>query len=275
VQRVFETPDGLALAADVFTGVDPVVFLPGGGQTRQSWHAGVNAMAAAGHYVVSLDLRGHGDSSWAPNGDYGLSAYVSDLRSVLAQIPANPVLIGASMGGLVAATAIGESDHEIARALVLVDVTPRVNPRGSRRVVSFMSANQNGFGSLEEVADAVAAYNPHRPRPTDISGLRRNIREINGRLHWHWDPRVLATAVTEAAIRERSSRVQAAVMQIRVPTLLVRGGVSDVVGPEEVEWFQQAVPHAECIDIAGAGHMVAGDCNDAFNQAIVEFVERL
>jgi pimeloyl-ACP methyl ester carboxylesterase len=274
--RFFETPGGMSIAADVFVGDrSPIVFLPGNGQTRQSWHNGVKAMAAAGYYAVSLDLRGHGESSWAPDGDYGLGAYVSDLQAVLAQIPAKPVLIGASMGGLVSATTIGESDHDVARALVLVDATPRMNPRGSRRVVKFMSANKDGFASLGEVADAVAAYNPHRPRPQNISGLRRNVREINGRLYWHWDPQILRASTSVAAVQERSNRVQAAAARIRVPTLLVHGGLSDVVGPEEVEWFRRVVPHAEYVNVAGAGHMVAGDRNDAFNSEILDFVDGL
>jgi pimeloyl-ACP methyl ester carboxylesterase len=197
------------------------------------------------------------------------------LQAVLAQIRPQPILIGASLGGLICATAIGESGDHIARALVLVDVTPRVNPQGSRRILNFMSANKNGFGSLEEVAEVVAAYNPHRPRPTDISGLRRNVREINGRLYWHWDPQLLSASTSSTAVDEFFNRAQAAATRIRVPTLLVRGVLSDLVGPEEVEWFKRAVPHAQYVDIDGAGHMVAGDRNDAFNGAILEFIDRL
>ena len=138
-----------------------------------------------------------------------------------------------------------------------------------------MSANKNGFGSLEEVAEVVAAYNPHRPRPTDISGLRRNVREINGRLYWHWDPQLLSASTSSTAADEFFNRAQAAATRIRVPTLLIRGVLSDLVGPEEVEWFKRAVPHAQYVDIDGAGHMVAGDRNDAFNGAILEFIDRL
>jgi pimeloyl-ACP methyl ester carboxylesterase len=276
MRAAFEVPGGLSVAADVYPGDRrTIVFLHGGGQTRQSWHNGVRSLVNAGHPVVSLDLRGHGESSWAPDGNYDIGAHVSDLLGVLKQIAPEPVLIGASLGGLVSLTAVGESEGNLARALVLVDVTPKTNPKGSKRIVDFMSAHPEGFETLEQVADAVAAYNPHRPRPKDISGLRRNVRQVNGRLFWHWDPQMLVSATTPAAVRERSERIPAAAKRIRIPTLLIRGGSSDVVGPEEVAWFRELVPHAQYVSVAGAGHMVAGDRNDAFNAAILEFIEQL
>lgn len=266
---------GLKIAADV--GGDPgdpaVVFLHGGGQTRHSWRAAAAALVASGHYVVSLDLRGHGASEWAADGDYSLDALVEDLYAVLRQLPTKPTLVGASVGGLVALTAIGESRCRIATALVLVDVTPRIDPIGENRVREFMQAHVDGFASLEEAADAVAAFNPHRPRPADPSGLLRNLRlREDGRYYWHWDPDLFTSL--DASPSQQGERYEAAARRVRCPTLLVRGTRSELVDEESVQHFLDLIPSAEYADVSGAGHMVAGDRNDAFNEAVLAFLGR-
>jgi pimeloyl-ACP methyl ester carboxylesterase len=265
--------DGLKLAADVAGDPrdPPIVLLHGGGQTRHSWKNGQMALAQAGYHVVSLDARGHGQSQWAPDGDYGVDALKADLLAVLGQIGQMPILIGASLGGMTALAATGETEGPIARGLVLVDVTPRVVPGGAEAIMTFMRANPDGFETLEQVAEAVAAYNPHRPRPKDISGLRRNLREIDGRLYWHWDPAFLGPKRVEAGLR--ADRLSDAARAISIPTLLVRGQNSELVGEEEVAHFRELIPHAHYADVKGAGHMVAGDKNDAFNAAIIAFVK--
>ena len=159
------------------------------------------------------------------------------------------------------------------RALVLVDVAPTVNREGVGRIAAFMRANSGGFATLEEAADAVSAYNPHRPRPKDISGLRRNLREVEGRLYWHWDPAFMGARGVSATI-DRDGLVAAA-RRVDVPTLLVRGAQSEVVGEEEVAAFRTLMPQARYVDVAGAGHMIAGDRNDAFNSAVVDFLQEV
>jgi pimeloyl-ACP methyl ester carboxylesterase len=273
--RRFSGAGGLSIAADVAgnrTGA-PVVLMHGGGQTRHSWKNGLRALAADGHHVISLDSRGHGESAWAPDGDYEMDSMIADLHAVLSQIEGQPILVGASMGGITALAAVGECEQPIARALVLVDVTPKLDNEGTRRIGEFMRANPDGFESLEQVADAVAAYNPHRPRPSDISGLRKNLREVDGRLYWHWDPAFIGGRRFEPDRRE--DRLSEAARNVRIPTLLVRGGRSEIVGEAEAAHFRSLMPSAEYVDVADAGHMVAGDRNDAFNAAILEFVRRV
>ncbi|MBV9511752.1 MAG: alpha/beta hydrolase [Caulobacteraceae bacterium] len=271
---VFAGHSGLKIAADVAgpAGGPAVVLMHGGGQTRYSWKKGLETLAARGYRTYSLDSRGHGASEWAADADYSLDAQVADLVAVLAQLPARPALIGASMGGVTALAAVGE--HRVqARSLVLVDVTPKIDESGAQRIGAFMRANPDGFGSLEEVADAVSAYNPHRPRPGDVSGLRRNLREADGRLYWHWDPNFISSD-RRLDPKAFQARLEAATRGVAIPTLLIRGASSDVVGKTEVEHFQALLPAAEYVDVQGAGHMVAGDRNDHFNSAIVEFLVR-
>ena len=267
----------------------PVVLLHGGGQTRHSWGTTARNLADGGCWAASFDLRGHGDSEWAPDGDYRMVAFADDVAIVAATFD-RPVLVGASLGGVASLVAIGRSTHdELARGLVLVDVAPRIEERGADRIGEFMTRHvSDGFESLEAVADAIAQYNPHRPRPTSLDGLRKNLRERDGRFYWHWDPAFviggLGSPDETRAVRDTSDggfaehhhRLLAdAARSLSIPTLLVRGRESDLLSEQGVAEFLELVPHAEFVDVAGAGHMVAGDRNDAFNDAIVSFVDRL
>jgi non-heme chloroperoxidase len=275
--------DGLLLAADVGGPTDgpSVVLLHGGGQTRHSWSATWRFLVDAGWHAVSLDLRGHGDSEWSPEGDYSMDAFVADVRAVVAELGSAPVLVGASLGGLASLVAVAEAPEQeaVARALVLVDVAHQVELEGRNRIGTFMTGAPDGFASLEEAADAIAAYNPHRPRPTDLSGLAKNLRQReDGRWVWHWDPRFVRGKLGSADETRSSvidpNRLAAAVDDLRIPTLLVRGRSSDLLSEEGAQDFLRRVPHAEFADVAGAGHMVAGDRNEVFNQAILGFLDR-
>src|SRR5882757_5669934 len=251
----------------------PIILLHGGGQTRHSWGRAALELAARGYYVAALDLRGHGDSDWAPDANYSIDAQVGDVHAVIGQLPRPPVLIGASMRGLISLAAAGEAREQSVRALVLVDVTPKVDPDGRARIIGFMRDRPDGFTSVEEAADAIAAYLPHRPRPKDLSGLHRNLRlRADGRWYWHWDPRFFATFEPdhEAAVE----RYTAAARNVCVPTLLVRGSKSELVTPDNVKHFREAIPHAEYADVTDAAHMIAGDRNDAFNAVVLEFLGR-
>ncbi len=271
--------DGVRLAADAY-GAEadpPVVLLHGGGQTRHAWGSAAAAFAAAGRYAVSLDLRGHGDSDWSPDGLYGIGRFADDVRAVAAGLSSPPALVGASLGGLASIIAVGESDTQVASAVVLVDVAPRVEQEGRDKIAGFMRSGMAGFDSLEDAADTIAAFIPHRPRPKDLSGLRKNLRQRgDGRWYWHWDPRWITNreGVDGQDGIVNHERLCAAARRIDVPTMLVRGRMSDIVSDESVRELRELVPHAEIVDVAGAGHMVAGDKNDAFNTAVIDFVRR-
>lgn len=271
----FQVAKGLSVVGDVAGDPEgpPVVLLHGGGQTRHSWKSAADALVAAGHHVVALDARGHGDSDWDPAGDYSIDALVADLQQVLAQTPRLPVLVGASMGGMTALAAVGEAMQPIARALVLVDVTPMIDAKGTEHIAAFMRNHSEGFETLDQAAEAVANYVPNRPRPVDASGLMRNLRERQGRLYWHWDPRLISQDRRGRASVQ--TRLEAATRRLRVPTVLIRGSESNIVGHAEVAHFRALAPDAEYIDVPGAGHMVAGDRNDAFNAGILDFIARV
>jgi pimeloyl-ACP methyl ester carboxylesterase len=260
-----------------------VVLLHGGGQSRQAWKGTTTRLGRAGYDTLAVDTRGHGDSDWAADGDYTLATLADDLGRYLALFDRPPVVVGASLGGMTALVHQGRTDEQQFRALVLVDVTPRMEPDGVERIVRFMTEQPDGFASLEEAAEAVAAYNPHRERPRNPDGLRRVLRERNGRWVWRWDPAFIAPIAAEIAApgggEARTQRMadllHGAAAKVRVPTLLVRGQQSDLVSEQSVREFTAAVPHADYVDVSGTGHMVAGDDNDAFTDAVLTFLAGL
>jgi pimeloyl-ACP methyl ester carboxylesterase len=252
-----------------------LLFLHGSGQTRQSWGSALAEANKRGYRAISLDLRGHGDSDWSPDGEYTLDRFAGDIRQVIATLGCEPMLIGASLGGIIGMM-IAAAPPPRLRALVLVDITARVEMSGANEVIAFMDSAPNGFGSLEEAAEAVAAYLPHRPRPKNTEGLKRNLRLRNGRYHWHWDPAFMRMGRDASGNlkADQPDRLENLARAIDIPTLLIRGSRSRIVSEAGAREFLEMVPHAEFVDIAGAHHMVAGDANDAFNTAVFDFIDR-
>ena len=272
---------GVRIAADRLG--DPqapaVVFLHGGGQTRRSWGRAAAAVAERGWQAVTVDLRGHGESEWSEDGDYRVITFAADILEVLRQLPPRPVLVGASLGGFTSMLLAGELSPSTVRAVVLVDIVPNMNPSGASRIHTFMNDRmESGFESLDEVADAIQEYNPHRPRPTDLDGLRSNLRRRDGRWYWHWDPKFIdgTTALPPIEVTEvdRLYAAVEAILRADVPMLLVRGQMSDLVTQERADEFIARFPEIDFVDVGGAGHMVAGDRNDLFAGAVVEFLAR-
>ncbi|MGQ0623286.1 MAG: alpha/beta fold hydrolase [Sporichthyaceae bacterium] len=271
---------GLALTAEAAgpTAALTVLLLHGGGQRRSSWGAALSALSAAGLRAVALDQRGHGDSEWSASGDYLPEDFADDVASVVPQLSSaaggrQVLLVGASMGGLAAMLAAPRLG-ELITGLVMVDIVPHLRQEGADRIVDFMLGAPDGFASLEEAADAVAAYLPHRPRPSVTSGLARNLRRrADGRFIWHWDPVMLTTGMRD--VTPYWPRLDAAAAQVSVPTLLIRGLLSDVVDDAGVEEFRAVLPQLQVTDVASAAHTAATDDNDVFVRAVLDFVGAL
>jgi len=276
LERLQLRGDGIDIAADADgpAGGMPVIFLHGSGQSRGSWRKAVAEAARRGFRAIAYDLRGHGETDWSPDGLYSLERNVADLEIVVDQLGGNPAVVGTSAGATTAMIAAARPGSTIDR-VVLIDVSPTPELAGIAEVRAFMGSARNGFASLEEAADAVAAYLPQRPRPKDASGLARNLRMRDGRYFWHWDPEVFFQMSGEPVHVDRSiAAMKEAAKHLSIPVLYVRGGRSSVVSEEGAREFLKLVPHAEYADIAGAHHMVAGDANDAFNEAIFDFIDR-
>ena len=282
---VFTGADGNKLIADVCgDNGPPVMLLHGGGQTRHAWGNTAREIARSGYTAYAIDQRGHGDSEWIASGAYAFADYAADAKAVAAALTASggakPIAVGASLGGIASLLAEGEAEASCAgnvfSALVLVDITPRVDQEGVAKVLGFMRAHAaEGFATVDEAAQAVAEYLPHRPRPKSHDGLKKNLRRsADGRWRWHWDPRFLEDRAEGTDREVVESRLVAAARRIRIPALLVRGASSELVKEAHVKEFIDLVPHADYIDVSGARHMVAGDRNDHFSSAVLSFIAR-
>ncbi|MEL0242990.1 MAG: alpha/beta hydrolase [Gammaproteobacteria bacterium] len=277
MNKVFKvSEDREIIASEWGDSVNPlVIMLHGGGQTRHSWKGVAAKIANLGFHVIAHDLRGHGESFWDSDGDYTFDAHRDDLVKIIQQLGKKANLVGASLGGMISLSLAGhveESKH--CSGLIMVDIGMRPNDEGSDRIVEFMRSGAKGFASVEEAADAVSGYLPHRERPKDISGLKKNLRlKEDGRYYWHWDPLFLTDRTGMGEVREeRFRQLENSAKRITVPTLLVQGALSDILTIKEKEEFLNAVPHAKFAEIQQATHMVVGDKNDIFAEAIVDFL---
>lgn len=275
----FTGVDGITLVGDEWnhdipesTGRPTILMLHGGGQNRFSWKNTGQTLADQGFRVVAVDTRGHGDSDRAPDADYALESLTGDVLHIVDDIGTEVVLIGASMGGLTGIMVADAAGPAEVTKLILVDVVPRFEKSGSARIRDFMFNHVHGFDSLEDAADAVAEYLPHRSKPRSPEGLKKNLRMRDGRWYWHWDPAFLTKPSDDPS--ERADKMEKAATRLEIPILLIRGKLSDVVSTEGVRDFLAKVPRAEFVELSDAGHTAAGDDNDAFTEVVVDFVNR-
>lgn len=270
----FTASDGCVLATDLLPGTrTPVLFAHGFGQTRHSWSGSARQLASHGHPSLAYDARGHGQSAWNPASQaYAPDQFIDDLIAVSGQLPQAPVLVAASMGGLFGLMAQSRWPG-LFSAMVLVDITPRWEPRGVERILAFMSAHSDGFDDLRHAADEISRYQPQRERKSDAA-LRSILREgSDGRLRWHWDPRLLGELGHGAEAHQQA--IAEAARQVDCPLLLISGGRSDMVSQATIDEFLQLVPHARHTRLPAATHMVAGDDNDTFTTTVMQYLDAL
>jgi pimeloyl-ACP methyl ester carboxylesterase len=270
----FVRPGGIALGTTRWPGTRRgAVFAHGFGQTRGAWASSTQAIAAAGFGCVSFDARGHGDSTWRGSAPYRFEDMADDLRAIAATFETRPVLVGASMGGLLGLAAQDQAPAPFA-ALILVDVTPRWEVRGVERILGFMRAYPDGFASVQQASEAIANYLPHRSGRKSPQGLRSLLVDRgDGRLRWHWDPRLLDDVAVGSASYQ--PMLEQAARRLDVPTLLISGSDSDIVSRATIDEFLALAPRARHVVVPNATHMVAGDDNAVFTSHVLEFLASL
>jgi len=250
-------------------GMEPLVCLHGITQTAHSWDDVAPALAARYH-VLALDQRGHGDSAWAPDGDYRIETQSRDVEAFLGAVTrARVILLALSMGGLNALT-LAFRVPDLVRALVVVDIAPQVERQGVEHIRSFVAATDE-LESFEAFVTRAHAFNPRRSLENIRSRLRHNLRQLpSGRWTWKYDPALRDPRRVGGDLGVLWDRVAA----IRCPVLIVRGGESDILSPETAARLAGLV-HAEVRTVAGAGHSVMGDNPAGFLAAVEPFLSAL
>ena len=265
--------DGLVLRADAYGPVDgpPVLFFHGGGQSRKSWTGAARRIGAAGYRAFAVDLRGHGDSDWAADGDYLLDAYARDVEALIDSFDRPIALVGASRGGQSALVGGSRRPGRIAM-IMLADVSPLLRDEGVDEMRDFFHASAPGFATVDEAADALSIH-LHVPRRGDASSLEKTMRRgADGRLYWQWDPKTVSPEFLhppseDVALEEAAARARDAV-------ILVKAELSTIVTEESVAMFKRLTPQLEVVVAMGVGHMFTGDHNDAFADTLIDHLAR-
>ncbi len=252
-------------------GQPPVLFLHGGSLTAHTWDLVCLALRQRYH-CRALDLRGHGDTAWSLDGDYGLDAHRADLEAVVEQLELKRfILVGMSLGGGVALSYAGRHADRLA-ALVLVDTGPDGRRAGRQRIADFVVTSPE-LDSIDDFVERALAFNPLRRPELLRRSLLHNLRQTPaGKWTWKWDPRLHQARAPQAQARRRES-LWAAVPAVSCPTLVVRGGNSDVLLDEDAEKLAAALPRGSWVRIEGAGHTVQGDQPRGLVEALRPFFE--
>jgi pimeloyl-ACP methyl ester carboxylesterase len=246
-----------------------VVFLHGGLLTAHTWD--LVCLALRDRYrCLALDLRGHGDTDWAPDGNYDLDEFVADIDAFLTELGLEePALVGQSLGAL-AALAFTAHDPGRASALVLVDIGARVRIQGANDLRGFATASA-GPRTLDELIELSVGFNPRRHPALLERSLLHNLRAVDdGRYVWKYDGSGLAARFERT--RAAADTIPDLARRVSCPTLVVRGGESALVEENSARDLAALLPHGRLVTIAGAGHNVQGDEARALATELREFL---
>ena len=208
---------------------------------------------ASRYHVISVDVRGRGDSGWAEDGDYSNDAYVADLEGLRQALGLERLsLVGTSMGGRISLTYAGTYPDRVERT-VLNDIGPEVDPRGGSRIATGIHDAVTTFKTMDEVK----AW--HREQRVGFSALSDGQQQAaagyavkaltEGGYTWKMDP----------AVRSDPRRPDPQVSwnlarRIPGPVLLVRGGDSDLLSPEIAQRMVTEMQDCRMVEVPGVGH---------------------
>jgi pimeloyl-ACP methyl ester carboxylesterase len=247
----------------------PPVVLLHGLRAYGHWFDEFADVAEGSYRLIALDQRGRGSSDWAKDGVYNTDAYVADLTGLVDQLRLDRfTLIGHSMGGTNAINFAARYPERVA-ALVIVDSAPELDPRGLHRIRSELGATPKTFASWDEARAFIRRLHVRPSEQHIATRLAWMLKEAApGQIAWRLDEAIFDPRMTP----DPPSRTWSMLAEIRCPTLLVRGGVSDIVTAEMAERVAAAVPGARWVEVPEAGHMVLEDNPPGFNAAVMAFL---
>jgi len=256
----------------------PLVLLHGHGNEAHLWDDFVPAIAE--HYrVLAIDQRGHGDSDWDPEARYDSDSMADDLEAVLDAFEIDRfVLIGFSMGGRVSMAFAGRHPERLA-GLVLVDIGPEVDARGTLRIAGEMEEQRAPvFGTIEEYARLLSLNYPAGQPEALMRMARYGLRQReDGLFELKMDPKLRGARPDddEAQAKEAAFVQQQwdALAKIPCPTLVVRGAASDILSPDVADrMVDEVLQNGTLAVVPQAAHSVATDNPQGFEQAVCTFV---
>ena len=244
-----------------------IVMLHGGSQQAHSWDF-VSLALSEEYHIIAMDQRGHGDSDWAADGDYTVEAHQGDIDGFVAALGLSGFhLVGHSMGGR-NSYVWASRNPGVLKSLVIVDTGPVAQSRGRNRIQNFRELPDE-LDSFEEFADRVQEYTG-RSREQTLGALKYSIRQrTDGKWSWKYD-KLLRTPGHQGPVWS-SEQLWEAVGKITCPTLVVRGGDSDIFADETMRQMQQVIPTCDTVTVPNAGHLVAGDNPVDFLAAVRAF----
>jgi len=246
-----------------------LVLLHGFTGHARSWDAFAEAMTDR-YRVLALDQRGHGETAWAPDGAYGTDEMVEDLKAFVRAMRLNRfTLLGLSMGGAVAMHYAGGRPPELA-ALVIVDIGPAIELAGAQRIQTGVRAN-DVYASRDEAFAAARLANPRPPEAHHRHRVDHSLmRTEDGRWTYRYDRAMRRGAGRPPRDPEAGWR---ALAQTSVPTLVIRGELSDILSPAMAERMIETIPDARLARVKDSGHSVPLDAPDGFLAAAREFLK--
>lgn len=241
----------------------PLLLLHGFGNEAHIWDRFAPTVSERYH-VFALDSRGHGDSDHA--GEYGDELNASDTIAVCEALGLQKLsLVGFSMGGGNAIILTSRQPERVER-LVIVDRGPVSNPRGRERMNQAVSQAKSVFPNAEEALAYIRLANPRRPEELVQSSLQHAFRALpGGSYELKYDQKL-----REGRTSHRGSAVDwwKCLGEIRCPTLIVRGGESDILAQDVAEKMLTVLPQATLEVVPGAGHPVMMDNPEGFNRVV-------
>ncbi len=252
----------------------PMLLLHGFAQTCHSWDF-VALGFSDDYHVIVLDQRGHGDSDWAPDGDYSPETQQKDISAVVDALGLEGfVLMGLSMGGRNSFTYAANNPGKV-KALVIVDAAPQNMTQGTDNIRNFVQQDDE-LVSVDAFVDRVLQFNPRRDRQQVRGSILHNLKELpNGNWTWKYDRALRRPGRRMGSDPDTEQRLWGYIRSLQCPTLLVRGGASDIVALDTADGMHQAIPNSRLATIEGAGHLVMGDSPSGFQNAVTEFIVSL
>ncbi|MCY3638371.1 MAG: alpha/beta hydrolase [Chloroflexi bacterium] len=252
----------------------PMLLLHGFAQTCHSWDF-VALGFSDDYHVIVLDQRGHGDSDWAPDGDYSPETQQKDISAVVDSLGLEGfVLMGLSMGGRNSFTYAANNPGKV-KALVIVDAAPQNMTQGTDNIRNFVQQDDE-LESVDAFVDRVLQFNPRRDRQQVRGSILHNLKELpNGNWTWKYDRALRRPGRRMGSDPDTEQRLWGYIRSLQCPTLLVRGGASDIVALDTADRMHQAIPNSRLATIEGAGHLVMGDSPSGFQNAVTEFIASL